>query len=127
MNKIAKDPGFSALREKAGLSLEETAALVGCDLRTIYRYEARQTRPRKAVLRLLERTARERMSAREAGAAFDFVDLFAGIGGMRFAFESVGGRCVATCENNKYARQTYAANFPVADDPFYEDIRDITR
>jgi DNA (cytosine-5)-methyltransferase 1 len=42
---------------------------------------------------------------------FRFIDLFAGIGGIRMAFESIGGECVFTSEWNKYARQTYEANF----------------
>ncbi len=44
--------------------------------------------------------------------AFTFIDLFAGIGGMRLGFESVGGQCIFTSEWNKYANQTYRANFP---------------
>ncbi|HTV81044.1 MAG TPA: DNA (cytosine-5-)-methyltransferase [Acidobacteriaceae bacterium] len=46
-----------------------------------------------------------------AAAAFTFIDLFAGIGGMRMGFESIGGRCVFTSEWNPFARKTYAANF----------------
>ena len=42
---------------------------------------------------------------------FTFIDLFAGIGGMRLAFENVGGRCVYSNEWNKYSQQTYYANF----------------
>lgn len=42
---------------------------------------------------------------------FRFIDLFAGIGGMRLAFESVGGQCVYSNEWNKYCQQTYFANF----------------
>lgn len=42
---------------------------------------------------------------------FKFIDLFAGIGGMRLAFESVGGKCVFTSEWDKYAQKTYLANF----------------
>src|SRR3546814_12512762 len=42
---------------------------------------------------------------------FSFIDLFAGIGGMRLAAEAVGGRCVFSSEINKHARTTYAANF----------------
>lgn len=42
---------------------------------------------------------------------FTFIDLFAGIGGMRIAFERAGGRCVFTSEWDKFAAQTYAANF----------------
>ena len=40
-------------------------------------------------------------------ATFSFADLFAGIGGMRFAFESAGGECVLTSEIDEKARHTY--------------------
>lgn len=42
---------------------------------------------------------------------FSFVDIFAGIGGMRLGFEAAGGTCVFTCEWDKYCQQTYRANF----------------
>ena len=42
---------------------------------------------------------------------FTFIDLFAGIGGMRIAFEKTGGECVFSSEWDKFAQQTYAANF----------------
>ncbi len=42
---------------------------------------------------------------------FNFIDLFAGIGGMRLAFESTGGVCVFSSEWDKYAQKTYQANF----------------
>lgn len=42
---------------------------------------------------------------------FTFIDLFAGIGGLRVGFEGIGGRCVFTSEWDKYARLTYQANF----------------
>lgn len=44
-------------------------------------------------------------------AKFRFIDLFAGIGGMRIAFERQGGDCVYSNEWNKYCQQTYFANF----------------
>jgi DNA (cytosine-5)-methyltransferase 1 len=40
-----------------------------------------------------------------------FIDLFCGIGGMRLAFESAGAECVFSSDWDKYAQQTYAANF----------------
>lgn len=42
---------------------------------------------------------------------FSFIDLFAGIGGMRIAFDNAGGHCVYSNEWNKYSQQTYFANF----------------
>ena len=42
---------------------------------------------------------------------FTFIDLFAGIGGMRQAFEVHGGKCVFSSEWDKFAQQTYEANF----------------
>ena len=42
---------------------------------------------------------------------FSFIDLFAGIGGMRIAFDRAGGHCVYSNEWNKYSQQTYFANF----------------
>ncbi len=58
------------------------------------------------------------------GAGFRFIDLFAGIGGLRLAFEAAGGRCVFTSEWDKYCRQTYEANFGIS--PHYAgDIRKV--
>jgi DNA (cytosine-5)-methyltransferase 1 len=42
---------------------------------------------------------------------YKFIDLFAGIGGMRIGFESAGAVCVFSSEWDKFAQQTYAANF----------------
>ena len=55
---------------------------------------------------------------------FRFIDLFAGIGGFRKGFESIGGECVFTCEYNKFAVQTYQANFN-CDHPFASDITQV--
>ena len=44
---------------------------------------------------------------------FTFVDLFAGIGGMRLAFGAAGGRCVFSSEWDRYCQKTYFANFGV--------------
>ena len=42
---------------------------------------------------------------------FRFIDLFAGIGGLRIPFEELGGRCVFSSEWDGYAQKTYEANF----------------
>ncbi len=45
--------------------------------------------------------------------SFSFIDLFAGIGGIRIGFESVGGHCVFSSEFDESACKTYEANFGV--------------
>lgn len=42
---------------------------------------------------------------------FSFIDLFAGIGGMRIAFETQGGKCVFSSEWDRYCQKTYYQNF----------------
>ena len=44
-------------------------------------------------------------------AKFTFIDLFAGIGGMRIAFQNLGGKCVFSSEIDEQAQRTYAINF----------------
>ena len=61
-----------------------------------------------ALMQFLTREMREDMPDT---AAFTFIDLFAGIGGMRIAYERAGGHCVYSNEWNKYSQQTYFANF----------------
>ncbi len=58
-------------------------------------------------------------------ADFTFIDLFAGIGGLRRGFESIGGRCVFTSEWDKYSQKTYRANFPDDDHEINGDITKI--
>ncbi len=50
-------------------------------------------------------------------STFSFIDLFAGIGGMRIGFQTAGGTCVFSSEYDKNAQETYARNhgdFPLA-------------
>lgn len=42
---------------------------------------------------------------------FKFIDLFAGIGGFRLAFQNLNGKCVFTSEWDRYSKKTYQANF----------------
>lgn len=58
----------------------------------------------------------------QATKKFTFIDLFAGIGGMRKGFTAAGGKCVFSSEIDKFARQTYIANFGSRE--LYGDIRE---
>ena len=53
---------------------------------------------------------------------FKYIDLFAGIGGMRIPFQKLGGKCLLTSEIDQYAYKTYCANF----DQDHEYVPDVT-
>lgn len=48
---------------------------------------------------------------KKKNSKYKFIDLFAGIGGLRIAFENQGAQCVYSSENDKFAVKTYKANF----------------
>lgn len=114
------------LYERRGLSVPELAAQADVTERTVRRWlKSPQPSLKKPVREALQALMVDGSTALER-PTFSFIDLFAGIGGMRMAFERIGGRCVATCEWNKYAQVTYRANFGDAGEPFYDDIRSVT-
>jgi len=51
------------------------------------------------------------LSEYNAGPQFTFSDLCSGIGGMRLAFEALGGKCIFSSEWNKFCQKTYFENF----------------
>ena len=116
---------FSGLMSRAGLGIREASGLLGVSARTVRRYingDARRIDSLK-----LDRL-REIANARSPGdrpEGFRFIDLFAGIGGLRRPFEEIGGRCVFTSEWDRFCRQTYTANFPESADSGHEFIGDI--
>lgn len=94
-------------------SQAKIAKTLGVDVRTLRRWELHETVPPYYVadaiqLRLIPPTPfRKRPDAK-----FTFIDLFAGVGGIRMGFEAHGGQCVFTSEWNDFAKKTYLANFP---------------
>jgi DNA (cytosine-5)-methyltransferase 1 len=118
-------PHFRTLRLRAGLSVSEVATLSGFNERTAYRWDSGELPARKAVIAMLAaRTAAPRPGP-ETPPAFRFIDLFAGIGGLRRGFESIGGECVFTSEWDRYSQITYKANFPHDTHPIAGDIRNV--
>ncbi len=118
---------FAALRKRTGLSIATTARLVGRSVRTIYRYESYKTVPPSPVIEIMKGLANE-IKGRQQNRSFRFIDLFAGIGGMRIPFQEIGGICVFTSEWDRFACQTYAANFlERKDHKFIGDIRPIAK
>ena len=101
---------FKLLRQQTGLTIKEVASLAGYSPRTIYRWEKGESTPRKAVIDMLHFAQREIIPPPRK--KFTFVDLFAGIGGLRQGFDAIGGQCIFTSEWNKYSVMTYRANYP---------------
>lgn len=118
----APESTFSRLRMQAGLPLEQLPALLGFSLRTLYRWERGESVPRRAALHMLEELVRKPQPAVTDAPSFTFVDLFAGIGGLRRGFQPLGGKCLFTSEWDKWAQLTYRANYPV-DHDIAGDIR----
>jgi DNA (cytosine-5)-methyltransferase 1 len=81
------------------------------DVRTVRRWEVRQNQPPPYLVHALQ-TLLPLQLPLSSPADFDFIDLFAGIGGIRAPFEEIGGRCVFTSEWDQYAQRTYTANYP---------------
>ena len=103
---------FTELRESLAMSVEDAADILGVSPKTVYRWEKGEIEPKKAYTYILKSMIAQRRSAKKTKKEFKFIDLFAGIGGIRKGFEGVGGECVFTSEWDKYARKTYRANFP---------------
>lgn len=91
----------------------EIANFLDVDPRTVRRWEIGENEPptyladaiRQRILPLIDAESKKSPS-------FTFIDLFAGIGGIRLGFEAHGGHCVFTSEWNSFSQKTYLANFP---------------
>ncbi|CAD6553527.1 DNA (cytosine-5-)-methyltransferase [Paraburkholderia sabiae] len=105
---------------------KEIAAHVGKDIKTVRRWEKGET-PCPAMLEpalhalLQASTARNGNQRAGNGSRVNFIDLFAGIGGIRMGFEAHGGQCVFTSEWNDFSQKTYRENFG---ENFGESFRD---
>jgi DNA (cytosine-5)-methyltransferase 1 len=118
---------FAILREKTGFTVDEIADRLGISKRTAYRWERGDTLPGKTVYPMLKKLVGHSTNVIPfKSPSFNFIDLFAGIGGMRLGFESIGGTCVFTSEWDMSCRKTYQANFECAEHPFAGDITKIT-
>jgi DNA (cytosine-5)-methyltransferase 1 len=90
----------------------EIADYVGKDTKTIRRWEKGETPCPPMLESALGALLRNRAPTEQsADVNFKFIDLFAGIGGIRLGFESNGGKCVFTSEWNEFSKKTYVENF----------------
>jgi len=85
---------------------------------TIHRWLKGEVMPRNYIAERLHNMILRKVkisAAENENTLFTFIDLFAGIGGIRKGFEQAGGKCVFTSEWDVYAQKTYSANYPETD------------
>ena len=106
---------FEDLYMKSGLKPEHISELLSVDIRTVYRWIKGEVEPKAIYLKELKSIiSNMNGGARFQGpknSSFTFIDLFAGIGGIRLPFQELGGECVFTSELDKFAQKTYTTNF----------------
>lgn len=83
--------------------------------RTIRRWETGDSRPAELYVYTIMNLEPQAPFAQDEDAdyRFDYIDLFAGIGGMHLAFSGAGGRCVYSSEWDKYCQIQYRQNFGI--------------
>lgn len=102
-------------REAIGLNQREFAEFLGMKAtgeRTVSGWERGEHLPSKAKLELIEKLDVDiPFKDSQKSHKFRFIDLFAGIGGIRLPFQQLGGKCVFTSEWDKFSKKSYASNF----------------
>ncbi len=124
----AKGSEFQDLLEKAQLSLKEASEKYQISLSTMYRWSRGECETSKAyslIIKDLKDIIKTSDFTTITPNSFSYIDLFAGIGGFRKAFDSIGGRCVFTSEWDKASRMTYQANYN-CDHTVAGDIKEYT-
>lgn len=116
IDQLDKAAYIRAKRQRMGLSQQAFATLLDMKEngeRTVRGWENGEHVPTPAkfnkILALHEHAPFR--PARNAPVNFRFIDLFAGIGGIRLPFQELGGQCVFSSEWDKFAQITYAANY----------------
>lgn len=102
-------------RGKLGMTQLELALSLGLKEngeRTISGWERGEHKPSASKLQMLaEIQTHTPFKQSVTKSAFTFIDLFAGIGGIRLPYQQAGGHCIFSSEWDKFAQKTYAANF----------------
>ncbi|MHB1516341.1 MAG: DNA (cytosine-5-)-methyltransferase [Acidiferrobacteraceae bacterium] len=118
-----EDEALMVLRKARQLLTQRAiAGILDVNTRTVGRWDRGEIQPPAMIIPALTNVL-NRQTLPRRGHDFTFIDLFAGIGGMRLGFEDIGGKCVFTSEWDGYCQKTYRENFPDE----HEIAGDITR
>ena len=123
VHKLNTSHYIKDLREKLSLGQRELANLIGLGKdgeRTIRGWEAGEHKPSPLkwgkivdleddMKKFYDNAPLKQGKVEDSN--FRFIDLFAGIGGIRYPFQQLGGHCVFTSEWDKFAQRTYLANY----------------
>lgn len=93
-----------------GLNPSDFARLLNIEESKLLAIEDNIKKPTKAFLEKVD-SINTVIPYKKQEGDFKFIDLFAGIGGIRLPFQKLGGECVFTSEWDKHARNTYFANY----------------
>lgn len=121
---MEQEPEWIVKKAVEVLGFDKVAEHLGKAPRTVRRWIAGESKASKSELVVLEQLYLHLYKSSPRNTDFTFIDLFAGIGGLRKGFEANGGDCIFTCEWDDYAQKTYRANFDVEHE-LAGDINDI--
>lgn len=100
------------LKEARGRFTQKSLAeQLDVSIKTIGRWEREEIKCPSHIAPALKELLRSKNQTADNADMFTFIDLFAGIGGIRLGFQSAGGRCVFTSEWNDWSQKTYVENF----------------
>lgn len=114
-DSVAGSEDVRELRRLSGLSQTAFAKALERSVRTIKRWEGGECAVEPLAVREMRRQFDRPFRSIGQTPSFRFIDLFAGIGGLRLGFEGIGGQCVFTSEWDENAQRTYRANFGESD------------
>ncbi|WP_417446156.1 DNA (cytosine-5-)-methyltransferase [Kangiella sp.] len=105
------------------LGEEQLSELLQINVKTLRNWLKEETVPKEGTVsaKLDQIYLSIKLPPLDHSSGFTFIDLFAGIGGIRRGFEQAGGECVFTSEWDRFSQKTYKANFKDAH-PIVGDI-----
>lgn len=109
---MSRTEALVRLKEARGRFTQKSLAeQLDVSIKTIGRWEREEIKCPSNIAPALKEILQNHSLTADNADRFTFIDLFAGIGGIRLGFQSAGGKCVFTSEWNDYSQKTYYENF----------------
>ena len=121
----SQPPLLLLARARELLTQQDLATRLDVNRRTIARWESGETECPQLVAPALREIINTAARPADQPSRFTFIDLFAGIGGLRAGFEQAGGTCIFTSEWNLFSKKTYVENYGFDGEAFAGDITQV--